>query len=1449
MVDITDLDAEEPTEFPIEEDPDTDKRFSMNMAGFESLNNSPAKPIVDQQKQESAQKQQLAQDAQDNEFVTEDDNVFTAMGDVANFVGNIGIGAVKGVEEVGQFVRVLEDDAFNLPPPETIAEGIAQGIGQFLPSFLTAGAGITKGFKLFNMFQGAKGLTKAGAITKTLTAGAVADVTAFDPKDPNAGNLLLHADMIGNNPVLAAGVKKYLAQQDEDSEAIARSKNALTGMMAGLLFDGIIKGGAAGIKGLKGLKQATEESAQGFTDVLEHTRQAASPQEKKILIDKLPDEVVGVTKQLEKEKIESAQAKMVETTPEGKTIVNPEVTRMLTQVAKDGDFSSISKQDLNVIESFNLTKLDTTEGMKNAIQAISKTLDIQKLHKPSIADQDFDTVIAELLDPSGSIKPIDMQFQIDKIKEVVSNVDEAIKYVGSVKVLTAVSLDDSLAKMVKLSQTITETGPHSNATRLARKNAEAAQGQLEEVTAQGGLLSKKSSDLLRSHKKKVKALDDPRVLQGHLASDILRTPDDVAVRVGPFNKIVDDALTPIKSEAKATTEVAGRKVKTTVSKTETPTGKKIVSQVKRLQNTLKALKAGKTAAPTKAKIPDTPEVANLKAEIKKVRGERDVLAKAEAKEFKEILSLRKDFERKSKKIRDLQAGKKKSGVSQAKKERTDVEIQQLDLEIQRLRTAFQKKEAGSVAKQVAQKRSLLNRLIKRRIRGDHAPVTKAEKTELIKDLESQIKEQKKLINERVTREELEAQARKTATTQELAGLSDLSLQKLKTRILFRNKSFAAKSMDTLLEIYINGLLSSVKTFEVNAFGNTSAIGSSIIERAYAGVTKGDDIAFKEASTLAWNYISGIPDALRMFKKALSQGPEDGAFKTDFHKPFERSLSSEAWNVTGSMGRAIDFMGTVVNVPGKLMISADEGFKALNMRAETRALAYRKARSEVGGDLSTPEAKLAITKRMTEILDNIGEHPDISEGAKDFARKNTFTNPLEDIIDKDPLTGKERVRPGISKLVKQGIDNHGFLKVFVPFFTTPLNLFKFSVARTPVLRRFSRELQDNLKGINGPANKRLAEARVATSNILWTGLFGLAYTGNFTGSPPRDPNLRKTMEAEMDGNHWNTISFGDGTRIKYDRLDPFGVMLESAASLAVMAKHLVSLSGRAATEGDPSGLIEEKMQEVLVSGVIGVAQAIKDRHFIKGIAEIVDFISGDPQGLKPSLRRLTSVVPTVSLYSSLRRNVTNALEPEKLRKLQRNPEKTDSFAENTLSTIMTEISAAYEEGLRSVTPGYGDRIPEKNLVGEVVFAPGLNGEMDFTQRLSTSLANPTNPTKKKDSPLLNALARLESNIEQPSSIHGRGSIIYTEEEKSFIIDTWTDLNKKIAVPLVKSKSFEKLPDGLQKLLLENVIKEAKKNALDASLVKFPRLREGVIEDKKKEIFSQTIKEQPQGFQTP
>ena len=200
------------------------------------------------------------------------------VGNTLNFAKNVGIGVAKGVEEIGQTFRLLDDNAFHLPEPKTTAEGLAQGFGQYLPAFIPAAGIIGTGVRL----AGLVGKTKKAKIGVDFligtAAGGVADIAAFAPKEPNAANFLLVSGAIAQDSATGAAVKSLLAQDDSDTEALARTKSLVTGMIAGTVLTGLFKGAGYAVRKVKGevveldgipikeVKEKVQKEAEIYTD-------------------------------------------------------------------------------------------------------------------------------------------------------------------------------------------------------------------------------------------------------------------------------------------------------------------------------------------------------------------------------------------------------------------------------------------------------------------------------------------------------------------------------------------------------------------------------------------------------------------------------------------------------------------------------------------------------------------------------------------------------------------------------------------------------------------------------------------------------------------------------------------------------------------------------------------------------------------------------------------------------------------------------------------------------------------------------------------------------------------------------------------------------------------------------------------------------------------------------
>ena len=154
--------------------------------------------------------------------------------------------------------------------PETMAGNMTEGISRFLTGF----AGPAKFLK---------GAGLAGGAIKTslrgFGAGAVADLTVFDPNEGRLSNMLVEFD----SPVLNNAVTQYLATDENDTEMEGRLKNVLEGMALG----GIVESVFYGIKGFKKMKATNnlDERAKIQKEVSEVIKETQEPKIKKLSED------------------------------------------------------------------------------------------------------------------------------------------------------------------------------------------------------------------------------------------------------------------------------------------------------------------------------------------------------------------------------------------------------------------------------------------------------------------------------------------------------------------------------------------------------------------------------------------------------------------------------------------------------------------------------------------------------------------------------------------------------------------------------------------------------------------------------------------------------------------------------------------------------------------------------------------------------------------------------------------------------------------------------------------------------------------------------------------------------------------------------------------------------------------------------------------------------------
>jgi hypothetical protein len=275
--------------------------------------------------------------------------------------------------------------------PETLAGNMTEGVSRFITGF----AGPAKFLK---------GAGLSGSLVKTslrgFGAGAVADLTVFDPTEGRLSDMLVEFD----SPLLNNAVTQYLASDESDSEMEGRLKNVLEGMALGGIFESVFYG----IKGWKKMR--------------------------------------GVRDLDERAKIQQEVAKVIDDTSKGKK------TKTVRKFALEGDQGVNPKEALKIItKSKETAKEDSELWIRKVINTKSFKSGEQVLRTiDNIVDNGFDDVTKEFLENDVLSNKVALELATTARrdqKEVLKSITkEGVRAKeGTVRMLTAKSVLQKLA--------------------------------------------------------------------------------------------------------------------------------------------------------------------------------------------------------------------------------------------------------------------------------------------------------------------------------------------------------------------------------------------------------------------------------------------------------------------------------------------------------------------------------------------------------------------------------------------------------------------------------------------------------------------------------------------------------------------------------------------------------------------------------------------------------------------------------------------------------------------------------------------------------------------------------------------------------------------------------------------------------------------------------------------
>lgn len=403
------------------------------------------------------------------------------------------------------------------------------------------------------------------------------------------------------------------------------------------------------------------------------------------------------------------------------------------------------------------------------------------------------------------------------------------------------------------------------------------------------------------------------------------------------------------------------------------------------------------------------------------------------------------------------------------------------------------------------------------------------------------------------------------------------------------------------------MLSGLTTQVVNVVSSTMTAALRPAEKFLAGASRYSTAEGRaqmaEAAIQYGTMVASVKDGISMAAKAFRLNApqlDPGRSRVVENVSYKRP-PSEAFNIQNSaVATVADAVGTLVNLPGRAMMSMDEFVKQISYRGEVRAQAYREAMQEgswKSGDFTT--FGQIVSKRLDESVDDVGRamNPD----ALEYARESTFTKDLK----AETWFGK----PTIGEDLQRFAGNHPSMRVVMPFIRTPTNILRFAWDRTPGLNLGRKEYYDALTGARGVQAQADAKAKMAMGGMLWGGATALAVDGSLTGAGPQDPKQRKLLEATG----WRPYSVrykkedGSTAYFSYQRLDPFAMFLGMAADYTELA----------------GGMDNETMWETAGKGLIATVKQLGSKSYLQGLTEFLDALNNPDRNTEKLAKSLAA----------------------------------------------------------------------------------------------------------------------------------------------------------------------------------------------------------------------------------
>ena len=413
-----------------------------------------------------------------------------------------------------------------------------------------------------------------------------------------------------------------------------------------------------------------------------------------------------------------------------------------------------------------------------------------------------------------------------------------------------------------------------------------------------------------------------------------------------------------------------------------------------------------------------------------------------------------------------------------------------------------------------------------------------------------------------------------------------------------------KAIEVFNSAYINSLLSGVFTQAVNLKSGLYEALIRPMEQVIGGAIARDKKSIQLGIAQYRGMVMSFRDTWKAVGIALRQGDAvlDPLARTQDNLQIVngkavRPISAANLGFNGRVGTAVDWLGRVIELPSRLLLTSDEFLKQINYRGRLLTNALDNT-MELGLDITSKEGRKNIDRILKEGFDenglaNIKNNP-INEKALQYARESTFTN---------SLTNGSYLNWGskIENFLRQSPE----FRFIMPFIRTPTNLWRHFSNRIPGFGLLTRQNQELWS-----SGDRRARAEVLGRQAL--GFAGTMYALDValeyiqTKDGMRLPKLTGNGPANFDiKKQWLSLGWqpysiarqnsdGSVTYVQYNRMDPrfyvLGIMADLKENIA--------------------NINDEDKSDIFGSAFLTVFKNATNKTYLRGLSDVFEVL-GDP----------------------------------------------------------------------------------------------------------------------------------------------------------------------------------------------------------------------------------------------